>query len=576
MGKIKYLWHLLSFAFRTNPLLYVSGGLALVSAGIELLAMLSLLPLSGLAVGQSVPENSWSMRVLGALGISMNVRSLLLCFSLLLALRLLTQIAAQGLAAFLGRQIHAQLSSRAFRQIVENIPISDIEKKSIGYYITLAGDESFRASSLVIAMAQFVSTAALGLLYYLAILNFSTKLALAVLAFLLISLASLWGAFRESHALGARQVEQSQLSGSIFLDALNGLRGVRAFAAEAHVVGQYWREVYRYTKTLFLIDFVAILGRLVPPLILVLLLSAGVAIGWSFSIAGSHTAVLLTSIAFLLRFFPVLGQALNLFLRIFSDARAGRDVTSAISSASQPDAGTMLELREPITKIEFRNVCFSHAEDRPTLRNMSASLESGKSYVLLGPSGSGKSTLMDLLLGFYEIESGEILVNGLMHSRILRSNLRKRILLLGQQTVILNDSVANNIRFGMAAESGAVERAARLACIDEVIRALPQGYETQLNYRGTNLSGGQIQRIGIARALLRDPDVLILDESTSALDPQTRDAVIDNILTLFADRIVVFVTHDHTVADRVSQVIRLDRVNDVYADHADASAKAHH
>ena len=563
MGNIKYLWHLLSFAFRTNPLLYVSSGLALVSAGIELLAMLSLLPLSGLAVGQSVSQHSWSIRVLNALGISMNVRSLLLSFSLLLVIRLLTQIAAQSLAAYLGRRIHAQLSSKAFREIVENIPISDIEKKSIGYYITLAGDESFRASSLVISISQFVSTGALGLLYYLAILNFSSKLGLAVMAFLLVSLISLWGAFRESHTLGAHQVEQSQLAGSIFLDALNGLRGVRAFSAEAHVVDQYWREIYRYTKTLFLIDFVAVLGRLVPALILVFSLFAGVAFGWSFPIAGADTAVVLTSIAFLLRFFPVVGQALNLFLRIFSDARAGRDVTSAIGSASPLDVGAMLELREPIAKVEFRNVCFSYAEDKLVIRNLGISLESGKSYVLLGPSGSGKSTLMDLLLGFYEIESGEILVNGHMNSGIRRQSLRRKILLLGQQTVILNESVANNIRFGTEAEPAAVERAAGWACIDEVIKALPQGYETQLNYRGTNLSGGQIQRIGIARALLREPDVLILDESTSALDPQTRDAVVTNILSLFADRIVVFVTHDHTVAERVSQVIRLDGMDTV-------------
>jgi ABC-type multidrug transport system fused ATPase/permease subunit len=223
----------------------------------------------------------------------------------------------------------------------------------------------------------------------------------------------------------------------------------------------------------------------------------------------------------------------------------------------------MLELREPITKLEFKNVCFSYAEDKPVIRNMDMSLESGNSYVLLGPSGSGKSTLMDLLLGFYEIESGEILVNGYIHSEICRQNLRRKILLLGQQTVILNESVANNIRFGKDADTAAVERAARRACIDEVIKALPQGYGTQLNYRGTNLSGGQIQRIGLARALLREPDVLILDESTSALDPQTRDAVVTNILSFFADRIVVFVTHDHTVAERVSQVIRLDRTNAV-------------
>lgn len=533
--------------------------------------MMSLLPLSELAIGRSVPQSTLSIRAFGALGVPVDVRNLLVCFSLLLALRVVTQIVAQGLAAFLGRQIHAQLSSKAFREIIENVPITEIEKKSIGYYITLAGDESFRASSLVISISQFVSTAALGLLYFIAILSFSHQLGFAVLGFLLISLISLLGAFRESHTLGARQIEQSQSAGSIFLDALNGLRGVRAFAAEGHVVAEYWREIYQYTKTLFLIDFVAVLGRLVPALVLILLLLVGVIFWWSdLSASGADTAVVLTSIAFLLRFFPVVGQTLNLFLRIYSDARAGRDVTAAIGSRPRSDVEATMEFQEQISRVEFRNVCFSYSAEKPLLRNVNLSLESGESYLLIGSSGTGKSTLMDLLLGFYEIESGGILINNHLHSKIDRRDLRRRILLLGQQTVILNESVANNIRFGTKAEPEAVRKAARLGCIDEVISARPQGYETRLNYRGTNLSGGQIQRIGIARALLRQPDMLILDESTSALDSQTRETVVTNILSLFSDRIVVFVTHDHSVAERVSQIIRLEQINHIHASRGEA------
>jgi ABC-type bacteriocin/lantibiotic exporter with double-glycine peptidase domain len=108
----------------------------------------------------------------------------------------------------------------------------------------------------------------------------------------------------------------------------------------------------------------------------------------------------------------------------------------------------------------------------------------------------------------------------------------------------------------------AIERAARLACIDDAIRQLPQGYDTRLQYRGTNLSGGQIQRIGLARALLRTPDVLILDESTSALDPDTRNAVVGNILKEYVDRIVVFITHDASISNRVDTVIDLAHVNE--------------
>src|SRR5262249_9044562 len=155
-------------------------------------------------------------------------------------------------------------------------------------------------------------------------------------------------------------------------------------------------------------------------------------------------------------------------------------------------------------------------------------LQKGRSYALVGPSGSGKSTLLDLLLGFYAPSRGEIFVNKEPLELIAPSSLRKKVVLVSQDAAIFNDTVMNNLCLGMNVDQINVERACQIACIDEFVAGLPAGYNTVLNYKGTNLSGGQKQRIGIARAVLRRPDVLLLDESTSALDVETRKTVVSN------------------------------------------------
>lgn len=561
MRELRYLSALLAFAFKANPLLYLGLMLSLLSAGIEVLALTTLLPLSELVIGQPGSEHTLIARLLAAIGVPITFSSLLLFFSVLLGIRVATQLTGQGLTSWLGRRIHAQISSRAFTQIITSLSIREIEKRSIGYYITLAGDESFRASSLVMAIVQFASVAVLGALYYAAICRYSPVLGVAVVVFLGASLLSLYGAFRKSHQLGSLQIEQSQAAGTIFLDALNGLRGVRAFGAEQKAVETYSREIHRYARTLFIVDFISHLAKLVPAFILVVFLVAGVSSGWIVQSPDLNKAVLFTSIVLLMRFFPVAGQGLNLFLRIFSDARAGKDVIAAMGGMARARESASGNVKGAIETIRFKDVCFSHVPGQPVLKKLNIELRRGKSYALSGPSGTGKSTALDVLLRFHEPDSGEILINGIRHDALPIGQLRSRILLVGQQLITFNDTVSNNIRFGAQAPDDMVERAARLALIHDVIMEMPQGYNTRLNYRGTNLSGGQLQRIGIARALLRNPDVLILDESTSALDPETGHEVVGNILAAYANRIVVFVTHDESILKRVSTVVRLEEAS---------------
>jgi ABC-type bacteriocin/lantibiotic exporter with double-glycine peptidase domain len=505
-----------------------------------------------------------------ALGITPDARALLLMFIGLFVLRILTQFAGQTLTLYLSKRLLAQLATQAFTRLVTAVPLNQVEKATIGSYITLVGDESFRASNLVAYLNQFLGLGVLATLYYIAIAIYSPVVALGVLVFLIVTFVLLFESFKVSHRLGGRQVDQSQAATTLFVDSLNNLRSVRAFCAEGYVAASYHEQIWQYIRTLFAVDMISLLTRLGPALLLlgtVAVVAAWPAMSASLS---SNFPFVVTIVIFLMRFFPVVGQTLNLALRLVADARSGRDVTHLVTGYGDNllhGATASPQLRN-VETVEVVGVGFSYDPDKHVLKDVEMRLQRGRSYALVGLSGSGKSTLLDLLLGFYAMEYGRLLINGLPIEKLNHAELRAKVLLLSQDTAIFNDTVANNLRFGSRASAEEVERACRIACIDDFIATLPQGYATRLSYRGSNLSGGQKQRIGIARAVLRRPDLLLLDESTSALDAETRARVVDNLLAEFRDRIVLFVTHDAFVMSRVSEVIDMAAINRAAAEAA--------
>lgn len=571
-----YLGRLFTFAFRRYPILYGSMAVYIASVILEVLAMNAFIPLSEIAVGRTVSENNIVIFLLSALSIKTSSKYIFLAYTIIFALRVITQIIAERILLNITiNRMPAEIMSRGLRNIVQYYHINTIEKQSAGHLITLTGEEVHRAASIIATSIRFVSTAILIALYYSTIIVFSPATGIGILAFLVVSALSTYGVFRTVHRLGILTMESSRSVTSILVDALNGVRSVRAFGAENYVLSKFEQDVFPHKRRLFTIEFVNLFGKLFPMLLLVVTFGLFILVGTQVNRAAFDYAFAVTLLIFLLRFFLAVGDAANVFLKIVSDAKAAEDITEVIDETKAQEQTLALEaasglLEEPIHTITVQNMSFQYVPNNPILHNLSFSFERGTVYAIVGESGSGKSTLLDILLRFQEPVEGRILLNDTPLEGLNIHELRKEVVLLGQETMIFNDTVRNNIIYGLDASEENMRSAANIACVDDVIASMPSGYDTMLQYRGTNLSGGQRQRIGIARALVRKPDVLILDESMSALDPTTKETVIENILAEYQNKIVIFVSHDPSIREKVDVVIELRKYAGLQSGEAQA------
>jgi ABC-type multidrug transport system fused ATPase/permease subunit len=215
-----------------------------------------------------------------------------------------------------------------------------------------------------------------------------------------------------------------------------------------------------------------------------------------------------------------------------------------------PDAPDALNLQTVKGQLEFRGVRFSYATEDSSkapprvLDNVTFRIAPGQRVALAGPSGSGKSTILNLLLRFYDPESGQVLLDGHDLRALHRDSLRRHFALVQQETFLFDDSILDNIRYGHPdATMGQVITAAQAANAHEFIANLPRGYDTPVGERGVRLSGGQKQRLSIARAFLADPKVLLLDEPTSSVEPDSESAIIAALDRLMAGRTTVLTSH---------------------------------
>jgi ATP-binding cassette subfamily B protein len=369
-----------------------------------------------------------------------------------------------------------------------------------------------------------------------------------------------WGSIRFQRLLMPYYTEVRERVGYLnarLANNLGGITTIKAYTAELYETGQVERESAAYREANR--RAIRVSAAFVPLIRIVILFgfTATLLYGGLEAVQGSLSVGTYSVLVFLTQrlLWPLtrLGETLDQYQRAMASTTrvmALLDTPFQIRSGGRP-----LALTEARGGIEIRDLTFSYAEGPPVLREVSLSIPAGETLGIVGSTGSGKSTLVKLLLRLYHVRDGSITLDGVPIDEIRLEDLRGTMALVSQDVFLFHGTVRENIVYGSwDATDEQIERAARLAEAHEFIGRLPRGYDTIVGERGQKLSGGQRQRIAIARAILKDPRVLILDEATSAVDNETEAAIQRSLDHITRGRTTLAIAH------RLSTVRGADRI----------------
>lgn len=375
----------------------------------------------------------------------------------------------------------------------------------------------------------------------------------------------IWGSIRFQHRLEPLYTAVRERAGAVnarLASNLSGVTTIKAYAAEAHEIARVTADSQGYRDANR--RAIAYSAAFVPLIrILILVGFTGTLVFGGFQVLDGALAV--GTYSFLVYItqrllWPLtrLGETLDQYQRAMASTRRIFGVLDTPVEA-HPGEGT-LPAGSVRGGVEMRGVTFAYRGRDPVLADFSLRIAPGETVAVVGPTGSGKSTLVKLLLRLYELNAGEILLDGTDVRTLRLGDLRRSIGLVSQDVFLFPGTVRENIAYGsFGATAEQVERAARLAEAHEFILALPEGYETVVGERGQKLSGGQRQRIAIARAILKDPPILVLDEATSAVDNETEAAIQRSLEHISRDRTTIAIAHRLSTVRNAHRIYVMDR-----------------
>ena len=405
----------------------------------------------------------------------------------------------------------------------------------------------------------------INILTFLALLFIiSPKLASIALTVVPLSGVIIFGIARSIRRRAARTQEQLAGITSVIAETLSSIRIVKAFAMKAYEVKRFSSETQKYYKLMLRKDILRLVSSPVSEIV-------GASIAALLLWVGARDVLVAQSITsedfirFILLLFSLFGPMKNLS-NVFNELQNGLasadrvfsilDVRSDITNA--PNALHIDSLKKDIV---FKDVSFHYGnKEQEVLSNIDFSINSGEIIALVGPSGGGKSTLVDLMPRFYDTIKGSILIDNNNIKDINTNSLRSLMGIVTQETFLFDDTVKANISYGIESiEYSIIKDAAIAANAHDFIEKLPNGYDTIIGERGVALSGGQRQRIAIARALVKNPPILILDEATSSLDTESEKKVQQAIEKLMRNRTVIVIAHRLSTVHNADKIIVLDK-----------------
>jgi subfamily B ATP-binding cassette protein MsbA len=401
------------------------------------------------------------------------------------------------------------------------------------------------------------------LLYFGVLFFMSVPLTLFTILIIPISGAIIGGITRRLKKTAIQSQQSLGRIVTILDETLGGMRVVKAFNGEHFVKGKFDQETDFYSDVNV---SMAKKNELAGPISQFLGVSvvAGILVyGGNLVLSGASSLSASNFITYIIIFTQVLNPAKEISRAMSSIQRGIASADRIFEVIDTPNQVTTPAAPKSFTqfgqRIAFNNVSFAYGE-HTVLDQINFTLEKGKTIALVGPSGGGKSTLADLVPRFYDPTAGQILIDGIDLRELSPQALRSQLGIVTQESILFNDTVYNNIAFGLAGitESQVIE-AAKIANAHEFISKLEQGYQSSIGDRGSKLSGGQRQRLSIARAVLKNPPILILDEATSALDSESELLVQEAITKLMSNRTTLVIAHRLSTIQHADEILVIDK-----------------
>ena len=516
-------------------------------------------------IQKNVFNDLWSIQEIGAKGFS-NAIYWIIILAIVYAVNCIVALFRNLVSGKLSQRTVHKLRSDLFAKFVK-LPIKFIDNHSHGDLMSrMTNDVDSVSNAISQVLASLISGVLLILgtlammLYYSWLLTLVTLVSTALTIVASMILTKKMGKYfkRQSALLGELNGETEEM--------ITGYRTVVAYNKEEDVKAEFNEISDRFTKTSIIAQIwggsmgpvMNFIGNLTYVSIAIVGAWMALTHPWGLAMDVGTIALFLTCSR---QFSRPINEIAQLYGQILTATAGAERVFEILESPDEVDEGKIhLSYEEFNGNVEFKGVNFSYVEEKPVLRDFTLNVKKGQKIALVGATGSGKTTVVNLLMRFYEIDEGEILIDGINIKDIVKEDLRRTIAIVLQDTVLFKDTIEANIKYGNdTATFEEMKQAAILANANYFVKKLPEKYETVLSEGGSNISQGQRQLLTIARAVLADPKILILDEATSNVDTRTEKNIQDAMVNLMANRTSLIIAHRLSTIQDADVIVVMDQ-----------------
>jgi len=553
----------ISYFFKIRP--WITTGLivlALVTAFVEGLGIGFLIPLLETidVQGDSATESQMSEYLSGfyeQIGVSFTLATIMVGAFALFVLQAFFKYLSQTHTIRIASQFNAEIRTRIFSGLV-NADLGYHHKHKGGDFVNSLINECNRYQGAFLHSMRLITAAFEATIYLALAIYLSWELVLAAGAMMGGIVFVIKSEFTRAGKYGGDLTSVNKMLSTTAMERLSGIRILKAFNLESLSSSAFsghafelLRVSYAVAKSQARLDGLFRLGMLGG-----LLLSVYVATSY----IDMSIPTLMTFVFILYRFYPRVGAINKAFHQLTFSLSGVDNVMTLIRETESPSVRSGTKLPAPLQhEITFESLVFGYDGEAPVLNDVSFSLRSGETTAVVGSSGAGKTTIVNLVMRFYDPTSGSVLVDGTDLKELDLHAWRDSIALVNQDIFLFNDTISSNIAMGkLGATDQEIVEASRQAYADEFISKLPDGYDTVIGDRGVRLSGGQRQRIALARAIVRDPQILILDEATSELDSRSEQLIRQAVEELGTTRTVITVAHRLSTIRHADKIVVLD------------------